>query len=89
MLKNTVIPATITKVTKNHHDPYARIRGLKVVTPSLIQGTIDENAIPRDAEYVQGQVVQAVVLSCNRHVCCGVEFEKGRYFACDERRCGA
>lgn len=62
MLKNTVIPATITKVTKNHHDPYARIRGLKVVTPSLIQGTIDENAIPRDAEYVQGQVVQAVVL---------------------------
>ena len=32
------------------------------MTPSLIQGTIDENAIPRDAEYVQGQVVQAVVL---------------------------
>ncbi|KAL6450473.1 SPT6 Transcription elongation factor SPT6 [Candida maltosa Xu316] len=61
-LRNTVIPVTITKVIKNFNDPYSKIRALKIVTPSLIQGSIEQNHIPRDSDYIQGQVVQAAVL---------------------------
>ncbi|RCK65450.1 Transcription elongation factor SPT6 [Candida viswanathii] len=53
-LRGTVVPITIIKVSKNYHVPQARIKGMRVVTPSLIEGRIDELQIP--------QVVQGVVL---------------------------
>lgn len=61
-LRNTVVPITINKISKNYNDPYAKIKGMRVVTPSLIQGRIDEGQIPHNVEYQEGQVVQAVVL---------------------------
>ena len=35
---------------------------MRVITPSLIQGRIDEGQIPQNIEYQEGQVVQGVLL---------------------------
>lgn len=59
--QGTIVPVTINRVGKNFRDPQSSIRFLKVTTSSLIQGSVEEEAIPRGADYIQGQVVQAVV----------------------------
>lgn len=60
--KNTSIPVTITRVGKNMREPGSRIRFLKVNTSCSVQGTVEENLIPRNANYEQGQVVQASIM---------------------------
>ena len=61
--RNTIVPVTINKVGKNFRDyQNSRIKFLKATTSSLIQGTIEEDYIPRNFDVIQGQVVQAVVL---------------------------
>ncbi|KAK6885398.1 Transcription elongation factor SPT6 [Candida tropicalis] len=61
-LRNTVVPITIVKISKNYNDPYGRVKGMRVITPSLIQGRIDEGQIPKNIEYQEGQVIQGVLL---------------------------
>lgn len=58
----TIAPVTINKVGKNYRDHDSKIRFLRVTTSSLISGMVEENHIPRNADYAQGQVVQAVIL---------------------------
>lgn len=61
--RNTIVPVTVTKVGRNFRDiQNANIRYLKVTTSSLVQGNIEERYIPPDAQIVQGQVLQAVVV---------------------------
>ncbi|CUM62536.1 uncharacterized protein PRCAT00000087001 [Priceomyces carsonii] len=61
--KNTLVPVTVNKVGKNFRDyQNSKIRFVKVVTTSLIQGNIEENYIPQDMDIEQGQVLPAVVL---------------------------
>lgn len=57
-----VVPVTVVKVGKNMRDPGARIRFAKVVTASLILGSIEQSQIPPDTDLTQGQVAQAVVM---------------------------
>jgi transcription elongation factor SPT6 len=61
--RNTIVPVTVTKVGKNFQD-YQRpkIRFAKVVTSSLIQGSVEEKHIPHGMDIKQGDVVQTVVL---------------------------
>lgn len=59
--KGTIVPVTVNRVGKNYRDQDSRVKFLRVTTSSLISGTVEENAIPRGADYLQGQVVQAVI----------------------------
>ncbi|WEJ95053.1 Transcription elongation factor spt6 [Yamadazyma tenuis] len=61
--RNTIVPVTVTRVGRNFRDMNSSsIKFLKVTTPSLIQGNIEERSIPQNFEVGQGQVLQAVVL---------------------------
>lgn len=60
--RGTVIPVTINKVGRNFRDVHGGIKYLKVITSSLIQGNVDEAYIPRNSQYIQGQVVPAAVV---------------------------
>lgn len=61
--RNSIVPVTVTRVGRNFRDMQnSTIKFLKVTTPSLIQGTIEDRYIPRDTDIIQGQVLQSVVL---------------------------
>lgn len=59
--KGTIVPVTVNRVGKNYREQDSRVRFLRVTTSSLVSGTVEESAIPRGADYIQGQVVQVVI----------------------------
>ena len=63
--RGSIVPVTINRVGKNYRDENAKIKFLRVSTSSQINGTVEEGYILRDADYVQGQVIQVVVLDVN------------------------
>ena len=63
--RNTIVPATVTRVAHNFMDgDRGGIRYIRVVTSSSIFGSVDEFHL-RGLDLFQGQVVQAVVLEVN------------------------
>lgn len=60
--RGIIVPVTVNKVGKNFRDQDSQIRYLRVTTSSLVTGVVEENFIPRKADYLQGLVVQAVIL---------------------------
>lgn len=69
--KNVVVPVTVNKVIKNSghnkHGGYedAPVRFAKVTTSTLIQGSLEENYIPRGSSLNQGQVIPVCVIEVN------------------------
>ncbi|PSK41638.1 transcription elongation factor SPT6 [Candidozyma pseudohaemuli] len=63
--RGTICPVTINRVGKNFRDENARVKFLRVSTPSLISGTVEEGHILKNSDFQQGQVIQVVVLDVN------------------------
>lgn len=61
--RNSVVSVTVVKVNRNFKKMQnSKIKLLKVITPSMISGTVSEYNMHPDSDYEQGQVLQAVVL---------------------------
>lgn len=63
--RGTICPVTINRVGKNFRDENARVKFLRVSTPSQISGTVEEGHILKNSDYQQGDVIQVVVLDVN------------------------
>lgn len=62
-LRGSIVPVTINRVGKSYRDQ--KIRFLRVSTSTNIHGSVEEGHILRNAEFMEGQVIQTVVLDVN------------------------
>lgn len=63
--RGSIVPVTINRVGKNFRDENAKVKFLRVSTSTNIQGTVEEGHILRNADFEQGQVIQAVITDVN------------------------
>lgn len=58
--KGTLVPVTVDRVGRGFRED-GRVKFLKVSTVLFILGSVEEQQLPRNTDFQQGQVVQAVV----------------------------